>query len=84
MHEVAVKWGIFILKVLKSSEKPSSEVSLMGCGVKPRIYCSVTFRVKNVGSNRGKEQKTENEDYIVVRALVKEKQYKTAEEQIFN
>ena len=73
--------GAFYFKVLKSSEKPSSEVSLLGRGVKPRIclLCPVSVG----GLKGGKQEKAEHENYVVVRALIQHKEYKTAEEEIF-
>ena len=74
------KMGAFYFKVLKSSEKPSSEVSLMGCGVKPRVclLCPVPMDMLK----GGKQEKAEHENYVVVRALIQHKEYKAAEEEI--
>ena len=69
--------GAIYFKVLKSSEKPSSEVSLMGCGVKPRICLLCPVPVG--GLKGGKQEKAEHQYDIIVRALVKKKEDKTAE-----
>ena len=70
--------GAFYFKVLKSSEKPSSEVSLMGCGVKPRICLLCPVPVDMLKG--GKQEKAEHQYDIIVRALVKKKEDKDGKE----